>query len=190
MNFIDLLKKRRSYYNIGRDIQVSDQKMLETIDAVVYNVPDANNMQSQRVVVALGDHQDKLWDTIYDAFGGKVKREKIDSFKNGYGTILFYYDKKAVTGMMEKLPRYADNFETWANQANGMLQHSIWLALRDLGLGASLQHYNPVIDDALRELFDLSEDWVLLAQMPFGNILEEPAPKDKIDVRERVKVFK
>ena len=92
--------------------------------------------------------------------------------------------------MMEKLPRYADNFETWANQANGMLQHSIWLALRDLGLGASLQHYNPVIDDALRELFDRSEDWVLLAQMPFGNILEEPAPKDKIDVRERVKVFK
>ena len=90
MNFIDLLKKRRSYYNIGRDIQVSDQKILETIAAVVHNVPDANNMQSQRVVVALGDHQDNLWDTIYDAFGGKVKREKIDSFKNGYGTILFY----------------------------------------------------------------------------------------------------
>ncbi|NLC89798.1 MAG: nitroreductase, partial [Clostridiaceae bacterium] len=57
-------------------------------------------------------------------------------------------------------------------------------------LGASLQHYNPVIDDALGELFDIPEDWVLVAQMPFGHILEEPEPKDKIDIRERMKVFK
>ena len=71
-----------------------------------------------------------------------------------------------------------------------MLQHSIWLALRELDIGANLQHYNPVIDAAVRELFDIPEDWVLLAQMPFGNILEEPEPKDKLDIRERVKVFK
>lgn len=190
MDFIDLLKQRRSYYKIGREITLSEEKLLETIDEVVHNVPDANNMQSQRVVVALGEHQDRLWDTIYNAFGGKVRREKIDSFKNGYGTVLFYYDEKKVMAAMEKHARYADNYPIWANQSNGMLQQSMWLALRELGLGASLQHYNPVIDEALRELFDVPEEWVLVAQMPFGNILEEPAPKEKIDVRERVKVFR
>lgn len=190
MDFIDILKKRRSYYEIDRNLPLSEEKIFQTIEDVLYNVPDANNLQSQRVVVAVGEHQDKLWDAIYDAFGGKVKREKIDSFKAGYGTVLFYYDGKTIKEAQERFPRYAENFPTWANQSNGMLQHSIWLALRQLGLGASLQHYNPVIDDALGELFDIPEDWVLVAQMPFGHILEEPEPKDKIDIRERMKVFK
>ena len=190
MKFIEALKKRRSYYKIDRDIPVSEDKILETINDAVRHVPDANNMQSQRVVVALGEHQDRLWDAVYDAFGGKVKREKIDSFKSGYGTVLFYYDEKTVASAMEKHPRYAENYPIWANQSNGMLQHAIWVALRSLGLGASLQHYNPVIDDALRELFDVPEDWVLLAQMPFGNILEEPAAKAKLELSERVKLFK
>ena len=34
-----------------------------------------------------------------------------------------------------------------------MLQINIWTALRELGVGANLQHYNPlVIDDAVRAL--------------------------------------
>ena len=33
-------------------------------------------------------------------------------------------------------------------------------------------------------------NWVLLAQMPFGNILEEPAAKAKLELSERVKLFK
>lgn len=39
-------------------------------------VPDAFNMHSQRVVLVLGEQQDKLWDKIYDVFEGKVPREK------------------------------------------------------------------------------------------------------------------
>lgn len=190
MSIIDIMKKRRSYYEIDRDIPVSKEKILETINEMVEYVPDAFNLQSQRVVVAMNEYQDKLWDTIYDVFGGKVKREKIDSFKDGYGTILFYYDGKTIKEAQESFPRYADNFPVWANQSNGMLQHSIWLALRDLNVGANLQHYNPAIDDAVRELFDIPEDWVLIAQMPFGNILEEPEPKDMMDTSERIKVFK
>ena len=102
MDFIDILKKRRSYYEIDRNLPLSEEKIFQTIEDVLYNVPDANNLQSQRVVVAVGEHQDKLWDAIYDAFGGKVKREKIDSFKAGYGTILFYYDGKTIKEAQER----------------------------------------------------------------------------------------
>ena len=50
-------------------------------------------MKSSRVVVALGEKQDMLWTTVYDAFGGKVAREKIDSFRAGAGTVLYFTTK-------------------------------------------------------------------------------------------------
>ena len=70
-----------------------------------------------------------------------------------------------------------------------MLQLAIWSSLRELGIGASLQHYNPVIDARVRELFDLPEEYVLVAEMPFGGIGEEPAPKPAENIRERVQHF-
>jgi len=39
--------------------------------------------------------------------------------------------------------------------------------LEDAGLGASLQHYNPLIDQETAETWDINPDWKLLAQMPF-----------------------
>lgn len=47
-----------------------------------------------------------------------------------------------------EVPLYADNFPVWANHANAMLQIALWGGLRDLHMGASLQHYNPIIDKA------------------------------------------
>ncbi len=70
-----------------------------------------------------------------------------------------------------------------------MLQLSIWSGLRELGIGASLQHYNPVIDKAVKELFNIPDGYVLVAEMPFGGILEEPEPKDKEDIKKRVISF-
>lgn len=101
-----------------------------------------------------------------------------------------FYDENVVKALQEKFPLYAENFPIWANQANGMLQFSIWSALREVNIGANLQHYNPVIDEAVKKLFDLPENWKLIAQMPFGGIIEEAAPKDKEDVNERVMVVK
>ena len=34
-----------------------------------------------------------------------------------------------------------------------MLQISIWTALRELNIGANLQHYNPVIDETVKKMF-------------------------------------
>ena len=77
------------------------------------------------MVVALGEKQEELWDGIYDVFGGKVARDKIDGFKAAAGTILYFYDEEVVRGLQEKFAAYAENFPVWANQANGMLQINI-----------------------------------------------------------------
>lgn len=190
MSIINALESRRTVYSIGKNLPVSEQKVIDTITKATELVPDAFNMRSQRVVLALGEKHDKLWDTIYDVFDGKVPREKIDSFKAGAGTILYFYDNAVVTGMQAAVPAYASNFPVWANQSNGMLQICIWSALRELGIGASLQHYNPVIDEAIKKLFDLPDSYVLIAQMPFGEIVTPPSEKDKEDISARVKIVK
>ena len=190
MSLESSIKLRRSYYNINKSLPVDENKVIELIKNITELVPDAFNMKSARVVVALGEKQNKLWETIYDAFGGKVSMEKINGFKAAAGTILYFYDENIVKGLQEKFPLYAENFPIWANQANGMLQFSIWSALREENIGANLQHYNPVIDSAVKKLFNLPENWKLIAQMPFGGIVEEPAPKDKENIDERVMIVK
>lgn len=190
MGIRESLKKRRSYYHINRELPVSEDEVVRMVQKLTELVPDAFNMKSARVVVALDQKQDQLWDAIYDVFGGKVAREKIDSFKTGAGTILYFYDDAVVKEMQEQYEPYADKFPVWALQANGMLQLSVWTGLREWNIGASLQHYNPVIDDMVREMFGLPGSYVLLAQMPFGGIMEEPEPKEKEEISKRVKIFK
>lgn len=190
MKILESLKERRTYYGIGKEIPVSEDKVVDLINEAAELVPDAFNMKSSRLVVATGKKQDELWDRIYDAFNGNVAREKIDSFKNGYGTILYFYDNDVVKGLQEQFPLYAENFPKWASQSSAMLQISLWSGLRELGIGASLQHYNPVINETVRELFDLPESFILDAQMPFGGILEEPVAKDKEDISKRVRFVK
>ena len=72
----------------------------------------------------------------------------------------------------------------------GMLQISVWSGLRELEIGASLQHYNPVIDNTVREMFNVPEGWQLVAEMPFGGIAAEPAAKDKEDISKRVSIYR
>jgi hypothetical protein len=189
-SILDSLAARRSVYRLGRALPVSEEEIVQTVTRAAELVPDAFNMRSQRVAVVFGARQDALWDAVYGAFGGKVALEKIDGFKAAAGTVLYYTDRATVEALQAQYALYAANFPVWAAQANGMLQLAVWSALRDLGLGANLQHYNPVIDGAVRELLGVPESWQLVAQMPFGSIAEPAGPKDGEDIAKRVLVFR
>ena len=104
--------------------------------------------------------------------------------------MLYFYDESVVGALAAKYPAYAASFPVWAYQASGMVQIAVWSALRELGVGATLQHYNPVIDGAVKKMFAVPDSWKLIAQMPFGGILEEPEPKSKEDIALRVKFFR
>ncbi|MNU09462.1 hypothetical protein D3C72_2560420 [compost metagenome] len=66
----------------------------------------------------------------------------------------------------------------------------MWTALEEEGLGASLQHYNPLIDEHVKNEWKLPENWKLIAQMPFGAPTFEPGDKEFQPIEERVKSFK
>ena len=57
-------------------------------------------------------------------------------------------------------------------------------------MGASLQHYNPLIDDEVKKTFNLPLEWRLVAQMPFGSITKPAGEKSFLPIEERVRVYK
>ena len=189
MKIIKSLEERRTYYNINKEIPVEEDKVFDLIKKATELVPDAFNMKSSRVIVVTKEEQDQLWDNIYDIFEGKVPREKIDSFKNGYGTILYFFDKNVVENFQEQFPSYKDKFPIWALQSSAMLQLSIWTGLKELGIGASLQHYDPVIDNMVKNMFNIPDNYILNAQMPFGGIESYPEEKEKENISERVTII-
>ena len=96
-------------------------------------------------------------------------KAKIDgSFASGYGTVLFFEDTSTIRQMEGDYPLYAKNFQVWSQHTSAMHQFTIWTFLEELGFGASLQHYNPLIDNEVKHTWHLPNEWMLIAQMPFG----------------------
>jgi predicted oxidoreductase (fatty acid repression mutant protein) len=194
MNFIEMIKNRRSVYELNKNLPVVQDEVFDLIKDCVRYVPDAFNMQSQRVVIVVGQEQDRLWDAVYDEMvkftGGRFSRERTDAFAAAYGTVLYFYDTAVVEETRRQYPLYAENFHDWVMQSNGMLQFAVWTALRTIGVGANLQHYNPIIDNIISEMFDLPETWTLVGQMPFGGIEKSPDVKRFEDINIRVKIEK
>jgi hypothetical protein len=91
--------------------------------------------------------------------------------------------------MQDKYPLYAKNFPLWAIRSEGMAQHITWTALVAEGLGANLQHYNPLIDAGVQKTWNIPEDWELNAQLVFGTPTGGPGEKTFSELSERLKVY-
>ncbi|MBT1173791.1 nitroreductase family protein [Bifidobacterium sp. MA2] len=196
-NFVEELAKRRSQYALTDASPISDQEIADLVKKVTVEVPSAFNSQPQRAVVLFGDANQKLWDIVKETLRKVVGDEeafksteaKINAFAAGHGTVLFYDDEDVTKQLQENIPAYAANFPGFARDAAGMLQLAVWTALAEKGLGASLQHYNPLIDEAVTAEFGLPTSWKLQAQMPFGVVAQPAGPVEKKPADDRVKVF-
>ena len=197
-NFFDVVKRRRTRYALSKDSVISEERIQEIVSEAVKHSPSAFNSQSARVVVLFGEQHDRLWDIVKaelkkimppEGFG--ATEEKINgAFRSGYGTVMFFEDQSVVEGLQKQFPLYKDAFPVFSLNSAGMLQYVVWTALAEQGIGASLQHYNPVIDEAVRVAWDLPTSWKLSAQMPFGKPIADPVEKTFQAIESRVKVFK
>lgn len=195
--FTDLMKKRRTIYHLGNQLPISEDRVTAIIKEAVKESPTAFNSQTSRVVVLFGEQHQKLWDIVKNTLKKLVPAEafsateaKINSFAAGAGSILYFEDTDIVKGLQEQFPLYADNFPIWSEQASGMAQLSVWTALATENVGASLQHYNPIIDDEVHATWDLPKTWKLRAQMVFGSIEQEAGEKNYMEDDARFKIFK
>ena len=191
----NLYQNRRSVYALGKNLPISEQEALEIIDNAVKYSPSAFNSQTAHAVVLLGENHQKLWDITFGELEKFLPNEeakaatkgKIDSFAEAYGTILFFEDHDVVKGLQEQFPAYAENFPIWSEQSTGIASFAVWNALAEAGVGANIQHYNPVIDEKVAAEWNIPANLVLRAQMPFGEKLQEAAP---IERTSRVRVVK
>ena len=156
-------------------------------------MPSAFNSQSTRIVLLLNDQHIKFWENaktvLKDVMGPdrdfEPTNQRINGFEHAYGTILYFEDEDVIKSLQEQMPSYADNFANWAVQTNAMHQYAIWTALSSKGIGASLQHYNPLVDQVTTQTFDIPASWKLVAQMPFGDIEEQAGEKEIYPTNQR-----
>ena len=52
-----------------------------------------------------------------------------------------------------------------------------------------LQHYNPIIDAEVKEVFNIPDQYRLIAQMPFGAKTAEPDEKEVISGSDRMRIL-
>lgn len=192
-DFKTAMEDRRTIYQIGADSPISDEKIADIIKNAVKHIPSAFNSQSARVAVLFGENHKKLWSIVMETLRKLVPaekfaatQEKINGFAAGHGTVLYFDDTKVTQSFANEFSAYKDNFPVWAEQANGMLQFAVWSLLETEGLGANLQHYNPIIDDAVKAAFHIPASWRLVAQMPFGNPKAKAEQKQFVPVENRV----
>lgn len=103
--------------------------------------------------------------------------------------VLFFDHRPTVCDFQERFKHYADKIPDWAHQSTGMHQFAVWTALEAEGLGANLQHYNPLVDSKIAAQWSISADWELSGQLVFGTPMGEPSQKTFRPVEERFKTF-
>ncbi|MBS7815053.1 nitroreductase family protein [Wohlfahrtiimonas chitiniclastica] len=191
-----LLAKRRTIYQLGDRVEIATEALTNMIQHAVREAPSAFHSQSSRVVVLYGQAHQRVWSITEDALRQIVPAEqfaatqqRLDGFRAAFGTILFFEDQNVVKELQERFPLYADNFPKWAQESTAIAQYAVWLMLTEHNLGASIQHYNPLINEAVQQAWQLPESWQLLGQMPFGSIEGMPAEKAHMLDSERFRVF-
>ena len=181
---LQLFTNRRTQYALGRNLPLSEAEVDALIRQAMRVAPSSFNSQSSRAVILFGAASEKLWKVITketlrpmvpaDAFASTDA--KMDAFAAGAGTVLFYEDQDVIKELQQKFPLYADNFPIFSEHSAGMAQYAVWTALAEAGIGASLQHYAPLIDAEVARTWDVPASWKLRAQMPFGSN-EAPFPE-------------
>lgn len=188
---------RRSIYALNDQLPVEKQEIIDLVEHAIKHTPSAFNSQSTRIVVLFGEEHKKLWQITEDELRKVVAddeqfeatKQKLEGFKAGAGTILFFEDQAVVKYLQNNFALYANKFPIWSEQTNAMHQYIIWTELATLKVGANLQHYNPLIDAQVASTWDVNPEWDLVAQMVFGGIQEPAGEKEFEPIEKRLKVY-
>lgn len=196
MSFLGHIKQRRTIYAVGKNVALTPEQIESVIKEAVNHSPSAFNSQTSRIVTLFGESHLQFWNVVREtlrkivpdaAFEGT--NAKINSFAAGYGTVLFYEDQDVVKSLQEQFALYADNFPVWSEHSSAIAQFAVWTALSEQNIGASLQHYNPIVDAEIAEIFDIPANWKLCAQLVFGSIEAPAGEKTFMAEADRFKTF-
>lgn len=195
-HFLDDMKKRRSHYELSNRISIRPEYITQLIKEAARCCPSALNSQSARIVILLDTSHFKFWQMVKDIQHHAVAEAiwesvdtKVDRCASAFGTVLFFEDQDIIQNLQKRKPLQASEFQLWSEQTSGMVQYAVWTAIASTGLGASIHHFNPSIDQATLTLLELPKQWQLKAQLVFGGILETATNKSELNEDVIFKVF-
>lgn len=195
--FLNLIEQRRTIYALAKNVEQTPEYLTDLIQRTIRESPSSFNSQSSRAVILFNAEHERFWNFVKQELQAYATDEaaaaktaaKMDSFAAGLGTILFFEDMSVIEDLQTRFALYAENFPIWAEHSTAMAQFATWTALHTEGLGASLQHYNPIVDQQVHKEWDIPQNWKLRAQLVFGSIEAEAKAKTYIENAERFKVF-
>jgi uncharacterized protein len=184
--FQSLLAQRRSIRRL-RSGPFSPEAQRRVLDAV-RQVPASYNLPPWRVVL-VHEGRDALWEEIAAGFretlqGERLARylERLKGFAGGVAVALVFVDGEVERTLREEKGLEAEVAASYVQQALGMAQLALWLAIVAEGLAASLQHWDAFVGPRAARFAGLAEErFALVATMPIGYPAEEPTPIARAD---------
>ncbi|KAJ5820378.1 nitroreductase [Penicillium riverlandense] len=173
--FFEAIKIRRSTVALAKESPISDERIVVIVNHAIKHAPSPFSVQSCRAIVLFGTDHEKMWDIGHTEMKKTMPApvfanfvDKIAGYKAAYGTVLFFEDTKAVEKLPPPLQSVIGSHPEWYEHSNGMNQYIAWTALCAEGLGCNLQHFNPQVNKAVAETWNVPESWNLRAQLVFG----------------------
>ena len=193
MNVIESIATRRSLYELDHKIKITPKQFRDFIALAQTNAPSPVNSQSTRIIVLTDAAHQKHWDEVEKILANIIPSEKfaptatkLAKFRAAYATILLFEDGNVVNDLQNKYQLYATKYPDWAHQANAMLQYALWVGFESMGLGVSIQHYNPLIDEMVQQNWGAPATWQLITEMVVGNPLVPAKEKMILPLTERL----
>jgi len=95
ISFVDAVTLRRSIYTLDKNLPISDTRVKELVETAMKHVPSSFDSQTTRLVVLLNADHDQFWDYVWEALQPHLhdadkkaaSKQRIDGFRNGYGTV-------------------------------------------------------------------------------------------------------
>jgi predicted oxidoreductase (fatty acid repression mutant protein) len=175
-----LLARRRSIRRLGPGPfpLAARERLLEA----VRHTPASYNLPPWRVVL-VHERRAALWEEVAVGFresleGERRERylERLAGFAGGVGATLVFVDLDVERALREEKELPAEVAASYVQQALGMVQLALWLAVVAEGVATSLQHWDAFVGPRLARFAALDEErHRLVATMPIGYPAEAPA---------------
>ena len=81
-DLIDILRKRRSIYNISNNLPIDVMQVKNLITEAVKIAPSAFNSQSARIVVLLNENHLKFWNIVLENLKKLLLKKTLKQHKN------------------------------------------------------------------------------------------------------------
>jgi len=156
-------------------------EMRERLLSAVRLTPAAYNLPPWRVVI-VHERREAFWAEVERGYremlyGDQLDRylDRLRGFAPGVAVALVFADRRVERELQEGKGASSEVASSFVQQAMGMVQFSLWLAVTAEGMAASLQHWDHLVGTRLARFAGLPEaDFALVATMPIGYADEQP----------------